>query len=275
MTYATLMVHLELGRSNTGLLQITGDLAERFHAGVIGIVACQPMQYVYGETYISGDLVDQDRMEIEKEIKKAEAEFRSALQTRATTLGWRSTVMFSVLSDDIAREARSADLVITNVTSGSLLDASRRVNTADLVMKAGRPVLVVPAAADKLNLERVVVAWKDTRETRRAILDALPLLKKAAHVVVVEIAADEELADARRHLEDVILWLKRHGIVAEPLVSSSTGNDATLLNAITREQDADVIVAGAYGHSRMREWALGGVTRDLLLCATRCSFVSH
>jgi nucleotide-binding universal stress UspA family protein len=275
MTYATLMVHLELGRSNTGLLQITGDFAERFHAGVIGIVACQPMQCVYGETYISGDLVDQDRMEIEKEIKKAEAEFRSALQTRATTLDWRSTVMFSVLSDDIAREARSADLVITNVTSGSLLDASRRVNTADLVMKAGRPVLVVPVAADKLNLERILVAWKDTRETRRAILDALPLLKKAAHVVVVEIAAEEELADARTHLEDVVLWLKRHGIAAESLVASSTGNDATLLNTIAQKQEAEIIVAGAYGHSRMREWALGGVTRDLLLCATQCSFVSH
>ena len=57
MTYATLMVHLELGHSNAGLLQVAGDLAERFHAGVIGIAACQPVQIVYGEGYVSGDVI--------------------------------------------------------------------------------------------------------------------------------------------------------------------------------------------------------------------------
>lgn len=277
MTYATLMVHLELGHSNAGLLQITGDLAERFHAGVIGIAACQPMQIVYGagEGYVSGDLIEQDREQTEKEIKEAEAEFRSALQTRVETLEWRSTVMFAPLSDYLAREARSADLVITGVASGALLDASRRVNTGDLVMQVGRPVLIVPAAADKLKLERVVVGWKDTRETRRVAFDALPLLKKAAHVAVVEIAAEEELAAARTRLEDVVGWLKRHGVVADSLASPSTGDDVTRLNAIVQEQGADVIVAGAYGHSRLREWVLGGVTRDLLLRADRCSLVSH
>jgi nucleotide-binding universal stress UspA family protein len=277
VTYATLMVHLELGHSNAGLLQITGDLAERFHAGVIGIAACQPMQIVYAEGagYVSGELIEQDREEIEKEIKEAEVEFRSSLQTRVGTLEWRSTVMFASLSDYLAREARSADLVITGVASGALIDASRRVNMGDLVMQVGRPILIVPAAADKLKLERVVIGWKDTREARGATFDALPLLKKAAHVAVVEIATADELAAARRNLEDVVGWLKRHGVVAESLASPSTGDDVTRLNAIVHEQGADVIVAGAYGHSRLREWVLGGVTRDLLLRADRCSLVSH
>ena len=275
MTYATLMVHLELGHANAGLLQIAGDLAERFHAGVIGIAACQPIQMVYGEGDVSGDLIELDREEIEKEIKEAEAEFRSALQARVGTLEWRSKVMFGPLSDYIVGEARSADLVITGVASGALLDASRRVNTGDLAIQVGRPVLIVPAAADKLKLERVVIGWKDTREARRAAFDALPLLKKAAHVAVVEIAAEEELAAARTHLEDVVGWLKQHGVVAESLPSPSIGDDATRLNAIVQEQGADIIVAGAYGHSRLREWVLGGVTRDLLLRANRCSLVSH
>ena len=107
MTYGTLMVHLELGRSNAGLLQIAGDLAERFHAGVIGIAACQPMQIVYGDGFISGDIYEQDREELDKEMKAAEAEFRSALQTRAVTLEWRSTVMFTLLSDYLARARRA------------------------------------------------------------------------------------------------------------------------------------------------------------------------
>ena len=274
MTYGTLMVHLELGRSNAGLLQIAGDLAERFHAGVSGIAACQPMQLVYGDSFISGDIYEQDRQELDKEMKAAEAEFRRALQMRAVTLEWRSTVMFTLLSDYLAREARSADLVITGIASGDLFDSSRSVNTGDLVMRAGRPVLVVPAAAGKVKLDRVVVGWKDTREARRAVSDALPLLKCASHVAVVAIAVEEELAAARTQIEDVAGWLNRHGIKAECLTSPSTGDDATALYAMAQDQGADVIVAGAYGHSRLREWALGGVTRDLLLRANWCSLLS-
>ena len=273
--YATLMVHLELGRSNAGLLQIAADLAARFHASVIGIAACQPLQVIYGEGFVSGDLYEQDRQELDKEMKAAEAEFRSALQACAATLEWRSAVTFALLSDYLAREARSADLVITGVASGDLFDASRSVNSGDLVMRAGRPVLVVPATTGKVKLERILVGWKDTRETRRAVSDALPLLKNAAHVAVVEIAAEDELTAARSRLEDVAGWLKRHGIKAECLASPSTGDDATALYAVAQDQGADLIVAGAYGHSRLREWALGGVTRDLLLRANFCSLLSH
>jgi nucleotide-binding universal stress UspA family protein len=274
--YANLMVHLELGRSNARLLEIVGDLAERFHAGVIGIAACRPLPIGGGEEIVSGDVIEQDFQEIEKETKTAEAEFRSVLHARAHHLGWRSTAIFASLPDYLAREARSADLVITGVDrNGSPLDRSRHVDMGALVMQAGRPVLIVPAAANKLQFERVVVAWKDTRETRRAVSDALPLLKKVAHVVVVEIAAEEEMAAAHTHLADVAGWFKRHGIATESLASASIGDDATRLKNIAEEQNADVIVAGAFGHSRLREWVLGGVTCDLLLRANRCSLVSH
>lgn len=269
------MVYLEIGRSNSGLLQIAGDLAERFHAGVIGIAACRPMQIVSGEGFLCGELMEQDRHEMAMQMKETEAEFRKVLQARAATLDWRSTVVFASACDYLAREARGADLIVTGVASGNLFDASRVVYTGDLIMQAGRPVFIVPSAVDKLKLERVMVGWKDTREARRAVFDALPLLKKAAHVAVVEIAAEEELAAARMHVEDLVGWLKRHGVMAESLASPSVGDDTNQLYAIAREQDADVIVAGAYGHSRLREWVLGGVTRDLLLSADRCSLVSH
>lgn len=80
---------------------------------------------------------------------------------------------------------------------------------------------------------------------------------------------------AHHHLADVVGWLKRDGIVAEPVAAAATADDALRLDAIARDQARDLIVAGAYGHSRLHEWALGGVTRDLLLRAGRCSFVSH
>jgi nucleotide-binding universal stress UspA family protein len=269
------MVHLELRRLNAGLLQIAGDLAERFHAGVIGIAAGKPMQVAYNEGYIPQDLIEKDLEEIEKELKEAEAEFRRALQTHVRTVEWRSTVTYAPIADYLAREARSADLIIAGVDSSGMFDGSRRVYTGDLIMQLGRPVLIVPAAVDKLKLERVVVGWKDTRETRRAVFDAIPLLKKVGHVTVVEIAAEEELAAARARLEDVVGWLKRHGVAAKSLASPAIGDDATRLNTIAQEQDTDVIVAGAYGHSRLREWMLGGVTRDLLLRSDRCALLSH
>jgi len=276
MTYKTLMLHLDLGRPNAGLLSIVGDLAAKFRASVIGIAACQPLQLAYGDGYVSGDVIEQDQVEIQKEVADAEREYRSALQAHAGNLIWRSNVTMEPLSDYIAREARSADLVITSVDIGaSLFDTSKHMNVSDLVMRVGRPVLIVPADTDVLKLEGVVVAWKDTREARRATLDALPLLKVAAHVTVVEIAATDGLAAARRRLTDVVAWLERHGVIAEPLAVAAIGDDADQLARFVQEHQVDVLVAGAYGHSRLREWVLGGVTHDLLMSAACCSRVSH
>ncbi len=272
----TLMVHLELGHANTRLLEAAADLAGRLGASVMGIAACQPIRIVYGDDFVSGDFIEQDRKELEKEIKEAEAEFRAALCTRVENLEWRSMITYAPLADYLAYQARCADLIVTGVERDrSVFDSSRGADIGDLVMRAGRPVLIVPAVAEKAAFERVLIGWKDTRESRRALFDALPLLRKASHVAICRIVPEEEFADARADLEDVIDWLKRHGIVAEPIVSISSGDDAIRLDNIASDQAADVIVAGAYGHSRLREWALGGVTKDLLLRAYRCSFVSR
>lgn len=271
----TLMVHLGLGRSNAGLLQIAGELADRWQAAVIGIAACQPMPMIYGEGYLSAELIEQDRLSMAREMQKAEAECRGALQTRVTSLEWRSTLRYASLSDYLAREARSADVIVTSAASGDLFDASRALNLGDLVMHAGRPVLIVPNAVRTLTLDRVLVAWKDAREARRAVLDALPLLRLASEVCVVEIAANPLLAEARARVEDVARWLQRHGVQATAQASASSDHNAQALLAIAHDRRADVIVAGAYGHGRLREWALGGMTRDLLQPTDRCSFVSH
>ncbi|PZU64849.1 universal stress protein [Sphingobium sp.] len=276
MSYATLMVHLELGKSNVDLLKITADLADRFQASVIGIAACQPIQYVYGDGFISGEVLDQNLAEIQKEADAAEAEFRTVLGGRVTDVEWRFAITRASIADYIGEEVRSADLLITKPDRGSsLLDRTRNVDMGDLIIRAGRPVLLVPAGATRLSPERVLIAWKDSREARRAALDALPLLEMASHVTLVEIASEDDTAQAGKRLDDVADWFKRHGIAAVPLVVRATGDDASAIEAVAQEQSADVIVAGAYGHSRLREWVMGGVTADILLAANRCALLSH
>ena len=276
MGYKTIMVHLELSSTNDGLLQIAGDLAARLHADVIGIAGCQPVQLAYGDTYFSGDLVVADRTEIEKELQQAEANFRTVLTARGVKAEWRSTICYQPLADFIAHEARAADLIITGPDiGGSIFNSTRRVSMADLVMEAGRPVLIVPQKVKTMNLDHVVVGWKGSRESRRVIVDALPLLKLAGNVTVLEIVPEADLPRATDNLADVTRWLKRHGISASSDAVAAKGEDSSRLSELAREKGADLIVAGAYGHSRVREWVLGGVTNDFLLNPDRCVLVSH
>ncbi len=276
MTYSTLMAHLNLRSSNDGLLRITADLAERCKARVIGITACQPMPVAYDDGYMSADVIEQSRAEREREIDQARTGFNAALEGKVAGLEWRSTISYMSLTNYFAEQVRAADLLITGPDQKDpSIDSSRLVNIGDLVMRAGRPVLIVPPGVDRLNLESVVVGWKESRETRRAVVDALPLLRLAGRVLVVEVAGPEDIADARSRLDDVAAWLGRHGVTATSLAAPSSGSDAARLDGIVREHGAGLMVAGVYGHNRLREWVLGGVTRDLLLSPGRCTLVSH
>jgi len=276
MTCRSVMVHLRPGEPNGGVLKVAGDLAQRFSARIIGIAACRPIDLAYSDGFYAGEVLDQDRVEMEKELAAAETEFRHMLASRNVPLEWRCAITFALLPDYIAAEARCADLIVTAASpKRELFDGTRHVDTGDLVMQAGRPVVVVPKGVDRLALEHAAICWKDTREARRAVTDALPLLKAAARVTVVEIAGPERDEATRRHLNDVVAWLERHDILATGLMPAVTHNDSGVLSAVLETRDADLIVAGAYGHSRMREWAFGGVTRDLLLKSDRCTLLSH
>jgi nucleotide-binding universal stress UspA family protein len=278
MTYSTIMVNLDLGCSNAGVTGAAADLAERFGAGIVGIAAGQPLPIIGTGTegyYVPEALIEQERARIDSDIKAAEAEFRAALQGRVKTISWRSDVMLGSTAGYIAGEARCADIVITAGSGDTPSDLTRRVNPGDLLMQMGRPVLLVPPGAAPLALDRVLVAWKDSQQARRAVADALPLLGKASHVAVASIAAAEDITAARSQVADVVLWLKQHGTKAVSVVARPTGDDADQLLGIARDHEAGVIVAGAYGHSRLREWAFGGVTRHLLLHGRGFALLSH
>lgn len=275
MGIKTIMVHLELGGSNKGLLGLTNSLAERFDAAVIGIAACQPIQIPYDETYVSGEILEEDRKEIRKQLDDAEQQFRGAF-ARTRILDCRTSVDYFPLCDYIVEQASAADLIVTGTdVGGSMFDSTRRVNIADLVMQAGRPVLIVPKDTETLNLDHVVVAWKGNRESRLAVVQALPFLRQAGDVTVFEIAPKDGVAEEESHVGDVVAWLGRHGIKAQSKVIPAAGEDTVQLAAFAAEANADLIIAGAYGHSRAREWALGGMTHDFLLNPDRPVLVSH
>lgn len=276
MTYATLMVTPTLGRSNKVLLERAAGVADRFGAGVIGFAACRPIHVVCRDYSLPANLFEEDRKQIARQNEAAEREFRAAMANRKGRIEWRARTSIVPLAEHIARQARSADLIVVGTQNvAAEPDSTREALVGDLVMRVGRPVLLVPGHASTSTFDRVLVAWKDSREAQRAIVDALPFLAAATRVVVVEIAAQDDFAEARSSLAEVIDWLALHNIKAEAKAMMPTKANAAQLNDIADELEADLIVAGAYGYSRGRAWVMGGVTSELLTGARRCALVAH
>jgi nucleotide-binding universal stress UspA family protein len=275
MTYATLLVHLQSGQSNATLLSVAGAFADRFGAHVIGMAACQPMMIVSGDGTICGDVFAEDQRRIADELDTARREFQDAMHGRGTGLAWRSDITITAPATWLAIQSRSADLILTGHMPRDAFDLSRVADAGSLVLEAGRPTFIVPRDATAMCFDHALVAWKDTRECRRATADALPMLKSGTRVTVLEIAERDDVDAAHARVDDVVQWLARHGVPATARVDIAQGSDIDRLRTAADDARADFIVAGAYGHSRLREWVLGGVTRDLLLGGTRGVLASH
>ena len=273
MSYSTLMVHLDLDRSNEARLQMAGELAELFDSRLIGVAAADIQPLYFMEGGVAEEMLEKDRARLKSQMADCEAQFRRVLKARADKIEWRSALDWP--TDFVARNARAADLIITG-SQTVRPDATRQINPGDLVLRAGRPVLVVPPGAEFLRLNSVVIAWKDTREARRAVSDALPLLHKAREVIVVELldeGADKIAAKAR--VDDVARWLVRREISASAIATKALVGVTDRLTLLAQDEGAGIIVAGAYGHTRFQEWVFGGVTRDLLTQEKCCALLSH
>ncbi len=269
----TLMLNLRPGSSNTALLQVARGLAESLDARVIGIGAWQPtpIDWTSGD-YTPPNFNGLERKAAEAAVDGAETEFRTVFP--APDLEWRSSLSFASPSIYIVEQVRHADLILTGTPPVGGSDTTRAI-AGDLVMQCGRPVIIVPQAPATFSLDRIMVAWQDTPECRRAALDALPLLQRAVGVTIVEVAAERDLSAARQHLADVSRWLAGHGVTATTLGATASHDDAEQLEFLAHDLGANLIVAGAYGHSRTREWAFGGVTRTLLQRGKYCTLLSH
>jgi nucleotide-binding universal stress UspA family protein len=275
MQIRTVMASLALDQSNEACLAVAGDLAGRFGARVIGIAASDvrpPLYFTEGE-YAEKLLAD-ERAVIEARLSELETIFRAALVKRAKTLEWRASLQFPTAY--IVDEARAADLVICARPTQPNFDSYSFADPNDIVMQAGRPVLVIPPTARHLDLRRVLVAWKNTKEARRAVFDALPLLAQAKDVTVVEIIEEgDRRTNALPSVKDVTSWLDTHGIPAEVIVADREGDVGSQLEDVAADVGATLIVAGAYGHSRFREWIMGGMTRHLMTQSNRCVLLSR
>ncbi|MBC9878729.1 universal stress protein [Bradyrhizobium sp. INPA01-394B] len=276
MTYATVMVSLALDQPNHARLEVAGELAERFEAAIVGIAAARfapPLYFTDGAE--AQRLIDQEENSIKRQLADLEAQFRAATRTRGGQAEWRSAMDFP--ERFVVAQARCADIVVSGGQSPTFSDAFSLVSPRDLVMQIGRPLLVVPDRTNWLNLRSVLVAWKDTPEARRAVAGALPMLRKAKDVVVVEIPeAGDNHSAVMTHVSDVAAWLARHGITATANVPEARNESAAAqLESVAGEVGAGLIVAGAYGHSRFRELILGGVTEYLVTQTERCVLLSH
>lgn len=274
MNFRTIMANLALDRSNEACFAIAGDLAQRFEAHVIGIAASDlkpPLYYAEGEQ--AEAILGQERTAIRERIDHLEKTFRARLANKSRGLEWRSAIDFPARF--VSTEVRAADILVTEISMGPN-DPYSAADPNDLVMAIGRPLLAVPEGLEWLDTRHILVAWKDTREARRAIVDALPLLSLATEVTVVEILEERsERSATQSRLKDVGCWLQQHDIPAETLVIDQPEDITARLDEAASDAGAGVIVAGAYGHSRLREWILGGVTRYLMAQRKRCVLLSR
>lgn len=178
-----------------------------------------------------------------------------------------------------AMHARYADLVLLPTAPMGAADAGPALSWfGDVLIHGGRPVLAVPAEATFTALpQRVLIAWKPTAQAARAVHDALPLLRMAAAVEVLVIDPD---SDERGHGEepgaDIAAHLARHGLDVE--VTTRPSMDFSIAHEIVKHAGrtgAGLIVAGGYGHTRFREFILGGATRELMQCTDVPVLFSH
>ena len=263
MTYATILVHLETDGDSTDRVQYATGLAKEFEAHLIGFAASdvRPIVTTVGGVPIDGEILAQLREENLKRREELKQVFLSIAGDRQNT-SWRQ------FEDRPTRalliNARAADLIVSGTPGGaSAEDTDCSVDPGILVCAAGRPVLLV---ADKVKFRRpqnVVVGWKDTIQARRALSDALPLLRMTANVFVVTIN-ERNSQEAESDLADVLQYLTRHGITARSEVIKDDGKAVDQFVDVAMREKADLLISGAYGHSRLRELVFGGFTQSLL-----------
>lgn len=272
MTIASIMVSVDLGGDAEARTRIAAHLADTFDARTIGVAAQLPDHVAaqVGPMGVPALLPGLSRQAVLDGLARAENLFRVAAGHRSR-VSWRSAVEPGLAF--LAGQSRASDLVVVGRGDGDDANACPRpLEPTSVVLAAGRPVLVVPPGIDHLEARRVMVAWKDTWEARRAILDSLPILRLASRVDVVAVTRGGEKSGA----PDITDYLSAHGIHATSAEHRFEGeSDAETLLDLASDHAADLIVMGAYGHGRVREMVLGGVTRFVLRNSSVCILLSH
>lgn len=276
MTYRSILVHAQPLADAEPRLHAAAALARQLGAHLEGLSAEVPPSLGVSDPYgmLAAGWQGVMLEELERRLEAAQALFTRILAEHDTDGQWRGVRDLPTRS--MIGAARACDLIVAGGAPLDDNDPCTAVDVGELVVGCGRPVLVAPPRGGALRAQRVVVAWKDSREARRAVADALPLLVRAEEVVVYEICPRAEAEGAAFRTEEVCAHLIRHGVKARAKVRA--GDDDRVCDELNIEAeaiDADLIVSGGYGHNRLNEWVLGGVTRALLHRPERFVLLSH
>jgi nucleotide-binding universal stress UspA family protein len=299
MAYKTILVHVDETPNSAARIVLAGELALQEGAHVVGVATTGISRFLYQHETVD----DQDpnlarHLDILRQrAGHALAEFAPRLQ-KLGVQSFEQRILDDEAAAGLSLMARHADLVIV----GQLDPQWRGPDVpAQVLAGGGKPVIVLPSTArasatiavtrdgvassgGPAPARHILAAWNASREAGRALQDALPLLRRADSVTVAIYDAD-----ARPGVfgeppgADVLAWLERHGVLATLVLGQSerqgilkrSGNVGEQLLALAAERDCDLLVMGAYGHSRFRESLLGGVTRSVLEASTLPLLMSH
>ena len=278
MGYQTIAIHLDSGPRCAARVALAIELGRRYEGTLVGVAPTGLPDVTISMNTAVPDAIECVALSAAALRDGAEAA-AAAFEQRCRDAGiaHRSSVVVGPVVDAVVRTARCSDLVVVAQSAGGWrVDGVPSDLPQQLVLQGGTPMLVVPPAGSFAAVgAKVLVAWKDTRECARAVRDALPFLDDADDVTLVELGELPLLGAAQSTIEAAAAWLRAHGVAVRVLRDPALGDVGERLLSLAGELACDLIVAGAYGHSRLREWALGGVTRELLQNAAVPVLLSH
>lgn len=266
MTLKTILLHCNDNRRLKSLLAPALTIASRCRSHVIGLSVVPPVAVIAGGSFEAPPIIIDDHCSIYRQgVPAMRRQFEEAMVGEAITSEWRNADAGPRgVVDLVLAHGRAADLIIASQSdpdwmASEWLDVSER-----LAVESGRPVLLIPNGRASAQIGgRILVAWDGRREAARAVFDALPLLKQASATKVVHV--NEGDSSGQSIGPDIIPALIRHGVKvgATENVRSAAGAGPALMEQADAF-DADLLVMGCYGHSRLREFVLGGATRHFL-----------
>jgi nucleotide-binding universal stress UspA family protein len=273
-----ILIVIENASAVTRLFAPAAALAMRFGARLTGLFATgYPVMVDYGDVSGAAQLIDAYLDAQRREAAAAEREFREAL-TRYKLAGEWIYREADETGSVIAAAALYDLVVLGQPNPDARAGGTFGLRPEEVVLGSGRPVLVIPYAGDFAEVgRRALVAWNGSREAARALHDAMFLLEGAEAVTVIEadppaVGAGLPIADAAA----VAAMLTRRGIraTAETTTAGDIGVENLLLSRAA-DLSADLLVMGAYGHSRLREFVLGGVSRGIFRHMTVRVLMAH
>jgi nucleotide-binding universal stress UspA family protein len=282
MALKDILVHLDGAPRSKIRLDVAAKLATQCGAHVIGVhvIDIPSANYFYGAAMPfvptnPEEIVGRMRADATEAAAPIEAAFRDCMRRNGLQGEWR--LVEGSPAAMVALHARYADMTVVGQPNSYEPQDSDAI-TVTTVMTSGRPVLAIPFAGDFPTLgERVLVAWNASREAARAVNDALPLIAAAKQVTVLAINPQRGIGGLGDvPAADIALHLARHGVKAEAAHTVAKDiSDGEALLSYAADIGADLIVSGAYGHSRARELVFGGVTRTLIAEMTAPVLLSH